>query len=98
MANNVKPGDLAILINDEISENIGAIVQVVERSRDWPTDELFWSCVTKGRPLLCISFNRITREPDGTYERCHEFDVRDSDLRPVSGLPLEDLVETSLVA
>ena len=92
MANNVKPGDLAILVSDEEPENIGAIVQVVERSRPWPTDELFWSCVTQGRPLLCANVNPITGEPDGTYERSHEFEIRDSDLRPISGLPLEDEV------
>lgn len=98
MANNVKPGDLAILINDDVPENIGAIVRVVEQEHDlWPFETgVMWVCGTEGRPLLCHVIETGART--GHHRRCTEFAVYDSDLRPISGLPLEDFVGTSLVA
>lgn len=99
MANNVKPDDLAILINDDVPENIGAVVLVVEQERSpLPGEEalVMWICTTEGRPLMCHDIEGGVRT--GTFSLCTEFAVFDRDLRPVSGLPLEDLVETSLVA
>lgn len=98
MANNVKPGDLAILINDDVPENIGAIVQVVEQDQRPINFEtgVVWFCTTEGRPLVCHDILNGART--GQFVQSTEFSVCDRDLRPVSGLPLEDLVETSLVA
>lgn len=106
MANNVKPGDLAFVVSCEIPENIGAIVQVVELVTFHVTDRedgVMWICTTTGRKLYCRDV-RFDSRACGWKADAHpsvysaKVGILDRHLKPISGLPLEDLVETSLVA
>ena len=94
MANNVKPGDLAILVSDERPENIGVIVLVIEQYRARWSDEtgVMWLCTSEGRPLMCDDIENGVRT--GIFTPSTEFVVYDRQLRPIRGLPLEDEVNT----
>lgn len=94
MANNVKPGDLAIIVYDDPEENIGAIVQVKERYFfQWASpDSVYWVCETRGRPLMGFHCCDRTGDYVGCPEPRHEIVLADRQLRPIRGLPLEDEV------
>lgn len=85
---NCKPGDLAIVIR---GTQVGMIVSVI--GSEVPFDD--WSPAwhaTTDRPVQTIK-RRSRRVSQAT-----EFRVRDSWLRPVSGLPIEDEVKDEVTA
>jgi hypothetical protein len=84
---NCKPGDLAIVVRDEFEQNIGRIVKVLRES---DVDVGAWLCRAVGDPMLIMS--RRTEVP---YID-HEGDAYDSDLLPISGLPVDDEVTEDL--
>jgi hypothetical protein len=84
---NVKPGDLAIVVRDEFEQNIGRIVKVLCES---DCDVGAWLCRAVGAPMLIMS-----RRTEVAYFD-HEGDAYDSDLRPISGVPVDDEVTEDL--
>lgn len=77
---NCKPGDLAIMINSSMAENIGVIFEVLEVHIE----------ATEHYGVHCwrVRGSRPTRNADGTtsLEGC----AADFHLKPVSGLPVAD--------
>ncbi|WP_186191034.1 hypothetical protein [Burkholderia gladioli] len=85
---NCKPGDLAILISGDIPENIGVIFEIVS---------LNWSFSAHcGEPVWNVTGPRETRSTDGSVSRGGL--ARDSNLRPISGIPMTDDVTDEVVA
>lgn len=77
----IKPGILAIVIADEITENIGRIVEVVKPSSHIGN----WSCEAD-RPLWCVE-----RGIEGiSVTLGMRVSIPAAHLRPVSGLDLQD--------
>lgn len=83
---NCKPGDLAYIVRDPYPENLGHIVRVLGPGR-WITDGSAWLCETAGAPLRVMDADKPWVSGMDT-----EFDCYDSDLRPISGVPIEDEV------
>jgi hypothetical protein len=82
---NCKPGDLAIIIASDFPEEIGMVVEVLPDSL---VDEEFGFCwhIRAKRPVAC--WDPATGKDVFNSEFC----VPDSDLRPVTGLPVHDEV------
>ncbi|RQV56110.1 hypothetical protein [Burkholderia cenocepacia] len=94
---NVKPGDLAIVIRVDGEENrdaIGLIVEVMcaAHASDWTdADQPEWQCRARA-PF------RARDMRSGAIVLSSEFDVKDSWLRPISGVPVTDDVEDEVTA
>lgn len=99
---NCKPGDLAILIRDDVCpENVGAILEVLHfiEASHLPEAGLKWACVATGRPLKARQW---ADDGPGTqpfpigyrYSQPGELIIAPDDyLRPITGLPdTEDTV------
>ncbi len=80
---NCKPGDLAIIIQSEISENIGRIVHV-GGPYGYAFDGVFrWVITAEGAPMRgCVA--------NGQFVDANTGFIEDYMLRPVSGLPIND--------
>ncbi|AJG19051.1 hypothetical protein [Cupriavidus basilensis] len=89
---NCKPGDLAYIVRDPYPENLGRVVKVVGAPQ-WIDDGPAWFCQATGGPLRVMNIDR----PRETL-RDTEFDCYDSDLRPISGVPVEDEVSDEVTA
>lgn len=80
-----KPGDLAFIARDPFPENIGRVVRVVA-----PTKPLFgcatWLVRSECGPLRALAL------PSLTCTMSSEGDCLDEDLRPISGVPVDDLL------
>jgi hypothetical protein len=80
---NCKPGDLAVVVDDNEPENVGLLVEVQDRIDSEWEDEPFphWLVVSRGRPML----NRLYDDgvPLGEFEYSQEGYVADKDLRPI---------------
>jgi hypothetical protein len=90
MGMNCKPGDLAIVVRDEFTENIGRVVEVKSvgvHSTDLPA----WKVVAHGTPLRILW---IDRAPETYLD--FEAEAYDADLMPISGVPLNDEVTDDL--
>jgi len=88
---NCKPGDLAFIAGDEDPENIGIIVRVVGAPKYEPVGT-HWYCVSENHLMLC-------NDPEmGNWERHWDSsgDIADSNLRPISGVPVTDEVTEDL--
>lgn len=85
---NCKPGDLAIMVSSEIQENIGLIFEVIslhiEASNEY------------GKPVWNITSPRKTMSGDG--ELSQDGIAFDSQLRPITGLPITDDVTDEVAA
>jgi hypothetical protein len=79
---NCKPGDLAIMVDSRVIENIGVVFEVL--GNDIEATEYY------GHQCWRVRSSRPTRNSDGTMSI--EGRAADFDLRPVSGLPLNDEV------
>lgn len=87
---NVKAGDLAIVMSDLFPENIGLIVEVVSAAKWGYGDD--WNCVSRGRPIICF-------DPDnGNVFMDMDADFRDFQLRPITGLPIDEETREELTA
>lgn len=89
---NCKPGDLAIVVRDLFAENIGRVVEIIGPAK-WVTDAPAWDCVSRGQPLRVLW---IDRAPE-TY-LSQQGDAYDSDLMPISGVPVHDEVTDEVTA
>ncbi|SKC78449.1 hypothetical protein SAMN05445504_2395 [Burkholderia sp. CF099] len=93
---NCKPGDLAFVVRDEHSVNIGRVVRVVGPARYIGASSVFgpaWYCVTEGEPLLVMQFD----DPSTTFW-LDEADIFDQCLRPISGVPVNDEISHEVTA
>ncbi|MEI1392190.1 hypothetical protein [Klebsiella pneumoniae] len=94
---NCKPGDLAIVVRVDHEgdlEDIGLIVEVLA-----PTPIQFWDSPDSPEWECRTRSSRRTRIPStGAIVLAPEFDVKDSWLRPISGVPVTDDVEDEVVA
>lgn len=91
---NCKPGDLAVVIGG-FPENVGAVVTVLASASE---ETNFWGCQiwlveVTGRPLKAMH-NRLGFVADVTGI----LNMKDTLLRPVSGLPLNDDVKDEVTA
>lgn len=89
---NCKPGDLAICIrvlDSRLSENIGRIVTVIGPS-DYSEDGYrnYWNVEARAPGVKCWNGKDFI-----TVTHCV---IRDSNLRPISGVPLNDEVTDDL--
>lgn len=94
---NVKPGDLAIVVWDDIAENIGRIV-LVEGPAELDGSEgpgFWWDVIAKGQP---VAYNYHGSTPGSINGYSLEAEILDSNLRPVSGLPITDDVSNEVTA
>ena len=85
---NCKPGDLAILISSDIPENIGVVFEIVSLDLECSA-----YC---GEPVWNVTGPRETRCIGGPASR--DGFARDSNLRPISGIPMTDDVTDEVVA
>lgn len=83
---NVKQGDLAYIV-PPATQNVGRIVEVM-RFRGIENGYAVWVVRAKGEPLAGLS--RSTGQP-GSAAEVGCFDIA---LRPISGVPLNDDIET----
>ena len=70
---NCKIGDLAILINPQMEENLGVLFEVMA---PWPDEPGYWRIRSLNGPHLTYS-----------GERLEEGMASDSSLRPIRGVP-----------
>ncbi|TCK39667.1 hypothetical protein B0G84_5007 [Paraburkholderia sp. BL8N3] len=77
---NVKPGDLAYIVRSDVPENVGAVVEVVS------FDEFHASMC--GVPVWKVRTGRPLR--NGWGEASTEGSCCDEQLRPISGVPVDD--------
>lgn len=86
-----KVGDLAYLARAELAENVGLVVEVVRgdsiRCRDESIEQWRWICVTRS-PVASIDRTTGALQPGWTGE----LSIPDSNLRPISGVPIDDEV------
>jgi len=89
---NCKPGDLAYIVRSRISENIGAIVEVLS----------FYRCEDRD-----CWYVKTFRPMKGTVRKSHptiipgspiKYYCFDTDLRPISGVPVHDEVTEEVSA
>jgi hypothetical protein len=80
---NCKPGDLAVIIRDRITENIGLLVEVQDDlDSHWQDDPCpHWLVVSRGKPLLSRLYD--DGAPIGEFEYAMDAYVPDADLRPI---------------
>ena len=79
-----KPGDLAVIINDDLNENIGMVVNVICMTNKDDYGELFygeeWEVVALRYPIRCLSSD------DGSVVSLNDgepFAMFDKNLRPI---------------
>lgn len=84
---NCKPGDLAIVVRVDGPEDRDVIGLIVEVLRPCPPNE--WEEVSEPE-WECRSRSPVRAQCDGKRVFSSEFDVRDSWLRPLSGVPITD--------
>ncbi len=84
---NCKVGELAIVIAGAYPENFGAVVRIVESS---PVLQFSWKCAVEGRPLLGAE---LYSGKERWTEKGEHMLFNDRDLRPISGLPLDEDVK-----
>ncbi|MDP9651903.1 hypothetical protein [Paraburkholderia caledonica] len=77
---NCKPGDLAIMVDSRVIENIGVVFEVLGNDAE--------ATAHYGHQCWRVRSSRPTRNSDGTMSI--EGRAADFDLRPVSGLPVAD--------
>jgi hypothetical protein len=81
---NCKPGDLAIIIRDDVYKcDFGKLVEILNRDIE-DTDRLVWEC----KPLSPI-MGSTGNDMDITS-------IPDSWLKPVSGLPMEEATKETI--
>jgi hypothetical protein len=81
---NCKPGDLALVIRAELPENIGIVVEVVERCELF--GEGYWLCRARTPRATLNGFGHVVVADSGS--------VPDSWLRPISGVPVaEEIID-----
>lgn len=87
---NCKPGDLAYVARDEqFPENVGRIVEVIRPAVLDGTEApgFWWEVRALSRPHA-VSYHG----EEGFAMYAMDFEMLDSDLRPISGVPVEDEV------
>lgn len=85
---NCKPGDLAVIVQGELTENIGAIVRVLGPENHPRVQERFWRVESEGRRLAGFGWGDIVSY--GIYAN-----VADSEMRPIQD-PDEDATDETL--
>lgn len=91
---NCKPGDLAIVIKSIVPENIGKIVKVVRFSKNDPRFGPMWilECESVRNVVGLRSLGKLPRRTDLPLHGPDDW------LRPVSGLPMTDDIDTEIPA
>ena len=91
---NCKPGDLAILVGG-YPENVGAIVEVIESDVDATAyyGRQLWIVMVTGRELRVRP-----RDSSSTKMGRGRCTALDSQLRPISGVPVTDDVSDEVTA
>jgi hypothetical protein len=89
---NVKPGDLAIIVQCDIKEAIGVVVEVLSPAGCNAPGVFEWF-VRPSRPLRC--FDVFGLPTKGTLT---EMGCPDAWLRPVSGLPIDEETRDEVAA
>lgn len=79
---NCKPGDLAIMVNSNVTENIGAIFEIMEFDAE--------GTERHGVPCWRVRSSRPTRNSDGSMSIGGI--AADFHLLPIAGLPVRDEV------
>lgn len=97
---NCKPGDLAVIVRDDFTENAGRVVTVVRASCERELEvaipgDFHWEvhCVT---PLAIGQYDRRTGMLVGPTHRLRQGTVLDRDLRPIRD-PGDDAVDETLL-
>lgn len=89
---NCKPGDLAVIVASQATENIGCIVEVLDASHPCPcgctSREQYWSVRCHGRAL--VAFDLFGRRSEVKFADCP-----DRVLRPIRD-PGDDAVDEVL--
>lgn len=85
---NCKPGDLAIVVNTELPENLGQIVEVVSVQTGYPCTligkgHVWYVRTASGRATLTYRHNHV---PNPTFAQHADGPAPDRCLRPISGL------------
>ena len=91
---NCKPGDLAIIVRSEFSEDIGTICEVLYQCDplEWVDPEIpEWTCKSE-------RISRVMDSDTGEIRLAIDFDIPDAWLRPVSGLPIDEEVKDEVTA
>lgn len=88
---NCKPGDLAYIVRDPYPENVGRVVRVIGPNAHAGGPE--WDCESCGAPLRVLDPAR-----PWAFAIDARFDCYDADLRPISGVPVEDEVCDEVMA
>lgn len=83
-----KVGDLAIIRTSSYPENIGRIVEVVRVSDIFGDGPFYWLIRANGRSLSAASL-----EAHKYLGQFSEINCADSDLTPITGLPVEEETE-----
>ncbi|MCA8242851.1 hypothetical protein [Burkholderia sp. AU32262] len=81
---NCKPGDLAFTVGSPLHEQNGMVVQVVGLS-------------PRGAPWWVVSFRGAVETREGLIAHGRA-QVRDANLRPISGVPVTDDIEDEVTA
>ncbi|MBR8228071.1 hypothetical protein KDX05_07065 [Burkholderia vietnamiensis] len=90
---NCKPGDLAIIVQAFLPENIGKIVEVLAPLGDDCGCGFRWlvKTLSPARTISVIDFKTV-------FEDSEPAGIPDAWLRPVTGLPITDDVEDEVMA
>lgn len=89
---NCKPGDLAVVVDSDIGENVGMFVDVIEAYR--PTADGI-VLLADGRVWLCRARGRIVyRNIFGEAAIAREGPIPDAVLRPIRPEPMSSNTET----
>ena len=85
---NCKPGDLAYVVRDkEFPENVGRIVEVIQPAMLDGSEApgFWWDVRALGKP------HPVSYHGEACFAMyAMDFEMPDSDLRPISGVPLHD--------
>jgi hypothetical protein len=91
---NCKPGDLAILTGG-FAENLGAIVEVIEPNIEYTAEfgHQIWRVRVTGLAL------KVRGRFSGAERSCnHVCNALDRQLRPISGLPIDEEITDEVTA
>jgi len=81
---NCKPGDLAYIVDSQFPENIGRVVKVVSGHGDFRGEGFCWN-------IVATTALKGEGEIDGRIMYQRDGFIADSCLRPISGVPVDDI-------
>lgn len=92
---NCKPGDLAYIVCDDFPENVGRVVEILRPATLDGTESpgFWWEVRAIGAPMPTLYHGEA--EFAGYV---NEMESLDADLRPISGVPVDDEVCNEVMA